>query len=185
MPTVVDKAFADFRTAAQLMEQHGELSLRSTLDDLFRKSILMAAASYFEHRVSKSVYQFSQDRAQADTLLPSLIRNRVISRQYHSWFDWDRNNANTFFSMFGDDFKAYMNALLENYESLGGSIRAFIEIGRDRNRLAHQDYASFTLEKTADEIFRLYQVALPFVELIPHALVECSDGIRSRRAQAG
>ena len=50
------------------------------------------------------------------------------------------------------------------------SIKAFLEVGRERNRLVHQNFASFVLEKTAAEIFELYEHALYFVDLIPTRL---------------
>ena len=65
-------------------------------------------------------------------------------------------------------------------DQLDISVKAFLEIGRERNRLVHQDYGTFTLEKTADEIYKLYQAALTFVEVLParfrHASIKGDDG---------
>jgi hypothetical protein len=47
-----------------------------------------------------------------------------------------------------------------------------MEIGSERNKLAHQNYATFPMEKTLDEVFNLYENALPFVQVIPEALRE-------------
>ena len=47
------------------------------------------------------------------------------------------------------------------------AVSSFVEIGRDRNRLIHQDYGSFLLEKTADEIYDAYTRALIFVDGMP------------------
>ncbi len=41
-------------------------------------------------------------------MIPSLVKNKAVSRQYHTWFDWNANNANAFFNMFGDGFRSHM-----------------------------------------------------------------------------
>ena len=50
------------------------------------------------------------------------------------------------------------------------AIAAFLEVGRERNKLVHQDYASFPFEKTLDEIYDLYRRALGFVENLHNTL---------------
>jgi hypothetical protein len=55
---------------------------------------------------------------------------------------------------------------------LDNAIRAFLELGNLRNQLVHQDYATFPLEKTSDEIYQLYQDALYFVDAFPGCLDE-------------
>ena len=104
-------------------------------------------------------------------MIPTLVKNKAVSRQYHTWFQWDGGNANAFFSMFGEDFRSHMIDIVRNDQNMAKSIAGFLEIGRERNRLVHQDYGSFFLrEKTAEEIFGLYVSAMVFVDFIPKAL---------------
>lgn len=84
-----------------------------------------------------------------------------------------------FFNMFGEDFKAHMAKFLREDRNLTKSIADFIEIGRERNRLVHQDYGSFFLEKTAEEIFGLYVSGMIFVDFVPKALRDFSAKLRS------
>jgi hypothetical protein len=63
-----------------------------------------------------------------------------------------------------------MEARLKNDQALGDAIRAFFELGRERNRLIHQDLGQFVLEKTTEEIFGLYELAARFVEALPDLL---------------
>jgi hypothetical protein len=95
-----------------------------------------------------------------------------VARQYHSWFEWEGNNANKFFSLFGSEFKLAMNKNIKESTTLGSAVRAFLEVGNERNKLVHQDYATFAMEKTLDEIYQLYRDALLFVERLPLALRE-------------
>ena len=119
---------------------------------------------------------FVRQRANGSKLVESFVRNRAIARQYHTWFRWDEKNANQFFGLFGDDFRARMGIRVKDSGDLQSSIRAFLEVGNERNKLVHQDYATFPMEKTLEEIYRLYQRALPFIECLPNALRDC-DGL--------
>jgi len=74
-----------------------------------------------------------------------------------------------------------MKTLVGSSPELERSIRAFLEVGQQRNRLAHQNFASFALEKTSDEIFALYKQALPFVDRIGDELRKCSKNLRAAR----
>lgn len=174
MGAVVEKLHADFKAIVDIMDRNGEVSFRTTLEDSFRKALLLCAASHFEHRITTDVINFCQEVSGKNTLVPSLVKNKAVSRQYHTWFDWGTNNANTFFSLFGDEFRSHMTKHVSENEALATSISAFIELGRERNRLVHQDYGSYSLEKTADEIFALYNSAVAFVDAIPNALREFS-----------
>ena len=71
--------------------------------------------------------------------------------------------------MFGPDFKDYVQKEIKLKE-VESSIQAFIEIGRDRNLQVHQDFGSFTLEKTSQEIYALYTKAIEFVTWFPGAI---------------
>jgi hypothetical protein len=65
-----------------------------------------------------------------------------------------------------------MESEIKNDAQLREAIRAFIELGRTRNQLVHQNFAIFPLEKTAEEIYNLYKNALLFVEGFPSKLRE-------------
>jgi hypothetical protein len=155
------------------MDQYNAVSFRNTLNENFRKTLLLSAASYFEYRITSDVLAFCEEVAQGNSLVPSLVKNKAITRQYHTWFNWDANNANSFFKLFGDNFISHMSSIVSADSNMGKSIANFIEIGRERNRLVHQDFASFSMEKTAEEIFTSYASALMFVDFIPRALRDC------------
>jgi HEPN superfamily RiboL-PSP-like protein len=175
-PTVVDRLHKEFSDLIRVLDLAGEVSLRSVADDIFRKALLMSAASFFERRMTESVLQFVVQVTAEDHVLTWLIRNKVVSRQYHTWFDWEEKNANNFFGLFGVEFREHMKTLVEQDDTLRSSIQAFLEVGRERNRLVHQDFASFSLEKTAEEIYKLYCSACNFVECFPSMIKQFADG---------
>lgn len=175
MGTVVEKLYGEYAAIVTMMDQYNAVSFRNTLNDNFRKALLLCAASHFEFRITSDVVSFCAEVTGGNPMVPSLVKNKAVSRQYHSWFDWDASNANKFFKLFGDGFGLHMIDVIKLDENIAKSIAAFLEIGRDRNRLVHQDYGSFYLEKTAEEIFALYVSAMIFVEFLPKALRDCSS----------
>ncbi len=68
-----------------------------------------------------------------------------------------------------------MTERMKKSDDMQSSVEAFLELGNERNRLVHQNYATFPMEKTLDEIYALYQSAVMFVDDLPAALRDC-DG---------
>jgi hypothetical protein len=168
--TPVDRLYHE---ASAILEQLGadaEVSLQIAAADNLRKALLLAAASYFEHRLCQLVMEFIKEKASGCTLIEQFVRNKAIARQYHTWFKWDDTNANQFFGLFGSEFRAAMADRVKASDELRLSIRAFLDIGNERNRLVHQDYATFPLEKTMDEIYSSYKKAQLFLDSLPLAL---------------
>jgi len=69
-----------------------------------------------------------------------------------------------------------MDVRVKRSEEMRSAVSAFLEVGNERNRLVHQDYVTFPMEKTLDEIYMLYRSALAFVEVVPGALRD-GDGV--------
>ena len=122
--------------------------------------------------MTEAVTSFVDDATKGNVLVAELVRNKAVSRQYHTWFQWEGSNANSFFALFGSGFRDVMKRRLTEDDEHGASVRAFLELGRERNRLVHQDFGTFPLEKTTEEIHALYLRALRFVEAVPGALRE-------------
>lgn len=175
--TVVDKLYQEAKAVLDMLATTAEVSLRIVAEDNLRKSLLLAASSYFERRVCESVLDFVKSRSGGSRLVTSFVNNKAIARQYHTWFKWDENNANQFYGLFGPEFRASMLARIKESEFLREAVRAFLELGNERNKLVHQDYATFYLEKTLDEIYVRFKLALAFVDLLPRALMECDTSL--------
>ena len=123
----------------------------------------MASASYFEKQLADAVVKFVDETAGHPAVL-ALVRTKVVARQYHTWFNWEARNANVFFRLFGETFVRNMQKKVEEDAEVKEGILAFLEIGRERNRLVHEDYGSFSMEKTSEEIYRLHRSAMVFVD---------------------
>jgi hypothetical protein len=49
---------------------------------------------------------------------------------------------------------------------LSKQISSFLEIGAERNKMVHQNFLEYQLEKTFDEIVKLHKEALNFINYI-------------------
>ena len=173
--TIVDALHQEIEDLLGFLDAAREISLRNTVDGNFRKALLLAAASNFEKRLTEGVVAFVQELTSQDHVVAWLVKQRVVVRQYHTWFDWSRPNANRFFSMFGASFSRHVQRIIDDDDGLSSSVEAFMEIGRERNRMVHDDFGSFSLEKTSEEIYKAYRIGSRFVDWVPEALREyCS-----------
>lgn len=176
--TPVDRLYQEASAILQQLGKDTETSLQISAGDNFRKALLLAAASHFETRICSLLLEFVRDRSGNSPLVQSFVKNAAISRKYHTLFAWEETNANKFFALFGPSFKAAMSQQIRDSEELADAIRAFMEIGGERNKLVHQDYASFPLEPDLDEIYLLFKKGLFFVDHLPQALRECDGSIQ-------
>jgi hypothetical protein len=163
--TIIDRLYENNEMLLSYLRENGEYSLLSNEESSFPKVLLLAVASYFEEKVKQILLDFFQE--QTTPPLFHFVKNKAIERQYHTFFNWKAANANQFFGLFGEEFKDFMDAEIKDNDTLNDAIRAFMEIGRTRNALVHENFATFPLQKTAKEIYDLYQQALLFLQMLP------------------
>lgn len=167
--TVIDRLYEENRILLEYLQGQGEISFQSYVDNHFRKTLVLSIASYFEDILKQGIIELAQESMGDENPLFYFLRNKAVERQYHTYFNWEGKTANQFFGLFGSTFKDFMNQDSSGV-SQSDAIRAFLEIGKTRNQLVHQNFVVFPLEKTAEEIYTLYQAALPFVEEFPNKL---------------
>lgn len=175
MPTIIDRLYDDNRALLEYLNKAGEVSLASLVNEGFRKALALSAASYFESLIQDAIVRVVDQCTGGAGGVLEFVKNKAVERQYHTYFDWDRRNANKFFGLFGAGFKEFMTKKIQASADLESSISAFMELGSIRNQLVHQNFAVFPMESTADEIYQLFKKALPFVDTLPNDLSEyCS-----------
>lgn len=171
--TPVDHLNQEYQAIVGFLDQNAQPSLSSDVNRYFKKVIALSSASYFEHRIQEILVQFISGETNNNERAISFFKKKAIGMQYHTYFAWGEKdnpdkpgkNANTFFSLFGDDFKKEVEAEIKASENLEAAVKAFLEIGHLRNILVHSNFAAYNIDnKTTDEIFSLYQRGLPFIE---------------------
>ena len=163
--TPVDRLYYDFTRILERIEAT-DLSLRTSAEEIFQKSLYVAIGSYFEQRVTRHILEFVSESSEANLLVTEFVRNKAIGRQYHTLFGWTDNNANSFFRLFGNEFRTYMADYVRNDPGYAEAAKAFLEIGNVRNEVAHE-FSNVSLNKSSDDIYSRYRDALVFVEQIP------------------
>lgn len=167
---VVDRLHGEFTDLRDFLSATDGVRFLQVVEGYLPRTMLLAAASYFENRLSNEVERLAAEEAGDRHVLTWLIRNKVVHRQYHTWFSWQSRNVNTFLSMFGQDFKDEASKWIAEDENLRRSVLDFLEIGRERNRLVHENFGDAPLEKTTADVYGLYESAKVFVEWFPGAI---------------
>ena len=169
MPSPVDILKRDLDEATeQLLATSPSLVLGLTTN--LSKALLVAGASELESEVQRHLIEFVAEASNDHTRVGEFLKNKAITRQYFTYFEWGGKNANGFFALFGKQFREVAVATVNSEPELAASIRAFLELGELRNRLVHQNFVAFSLEKTPDEIHDLYVSATAFCVRLPDLL---------------
>jgi hypothetical protein len=175
--TPIDKLYDENAQLSNYLLKQGEISFYSNVQFKFQRELIIACASYFETTLIESLEGFFRHHSKTEVVL-YFVQRKAINRQYHTYFQWDAKNANAFFSLFGDDFKNYIQQEVKRDKDFDEAIKAFLELGNSRNHLVHGNFATFTLNKTSDEIYDLYKKSRIFVENFRAKLDEfCSQMI--------
>ncbi len=172
IPTIIDQQYQSGNTLVDYLKSQQQITFYGEAENNFRKTILLSAASFFEKEISETIIEFAKSYTDNNELIISIIKQKAVSRQYHTYFNWDSANASSFFALFGDAFKIRMNNKVKEDENLDKAIKAFLEIGRERNKMVHQNFAEIVIDKTAAEIYELYQTSLYFINTIKVELVK-------------
>lgn len=136
----------------------------------YRKILLLSCASYYETRIVEIIKSFVANK-NTDPMIVSFISSKAISRQYHTYFDWDSKNVNKFLSMFGSDFADAISIEIKNDKILDEQVKSFIIIGSERNKMVHNNFLEYTLNKTFDEIVDLQSKANLFIDYLERKFI--------------
>ncbi|MFD1146090.1 HEPN domain-containing protein [Saccharothrix hoggarensis] len=164
---VIKKTIDEHSELMTFLGQRNELSLLTTVESTLPKVILLSAASDLESRVQGLIVKFFDQTTTSHEFAVSFVKNKAINRQFHTYFDWKGRSANPFFGLFGQKFKERIAAEYVADPLLKPAVTDFCEIGAKRNELVHSNYATYTLNMTASEVFAMYERALYFIERMP------------------
>lgn len=179
--TPIEPFFRVHQDMYKFLVDRKEISFANAAADNFRRSLVLAIASYFEHRVTDLVREVPRKHAMKHPFICALIERKAISRQYHTYFNWEAKNANSFFALFGDEYSGKAEKDVKQSVALGDSIKAFLKLGHTRNQLVHGNYVNFPVDMTTEEIFEMFQSALAFPSYLERTLLASSDGSSAPR----
>ncbi len=161
MATKIDDLIERHEEIRAFLADKNEVSLLDYTDSEFRKVFVLSIASYFEHRIVRAVSDLAASTN--SKRVENLIRAKAISRQYHTYFDWNSNNANKFLGLFGREFRNEVSTEINEDTALKEGCESFLWLGRTRNRLVHENLVNASVENTLQEIRESYARAASFV----------------------
>ncbi len=180
IPPIIDVLYQEFLEIISFLNTSQEPSLCGHTNRSFTKMLALSIGSYFEYEVQQMLIEFVGSKTQNDVRVINFLRKKAIIMQYHTYFNWgekDRidkpgKNANSFFALFGEDFKNSVNDDIKSSPELDESVKAFIELGHIRNILVHSNFAAYSFDnKTTDELYNLYKKAVGFLDYLRHKLL--------------
>jgi len=166
MPTIIDSGLREHKLLTEFLSENNEISFKSNADIVFTKVLILSCASYFEDRIITLISNYCCHITNDNKRISSFIKIKGLDRQYHTLFDWKENNANKFFTHFGDELKTTHKTDIKNSEDLKCFEQDFMFLGRSRNTLVHSNFASFSIEETYEEVYEKFKNALKFVEYL-------------------
>jgi hypothetical protein len=170
----VEAIEAFYQGHAELIEyliKNGEITYASDANDNFRRSLILAVASHFEAEISTIVRALPGHHSKNNPMLVALVDQKAVSRQYHTYFQWDGTNGNSFFALFGLAYRAACVKKVKEDTKFDQSVRAFLSLGSTRNLIVHQNFVEFSVEKTPKDIIEEFRRAQEFVDYVRASLL--------------
>lgn len=149
------------------------VSFLSDYRQQFAKVFVIACASSFE----KKFYSFLPDLLGVNDceLKKSFIQKHALNRKYHTLFGWDKGNANSFFGLFGENFKNIMTQKRREDPSFRDFESAFLILGKYRNEIAHNGIVGYSFDRDIDSVYKLFQDSLAFITIVFNLIDEHSN----------
>ena len=166
----IERQYNDSKELFDYLMGKGEISFATYIDNVYKKVLVLSAASYFESVISKRILQYANEVSGRDKRIVKLIENKVIERQYHTLFDWKAKNTNAFWKLFGEETKEKARSTIDKDEELKSAEQSFIGMGQLRNLLVHENFAEYDVNLTVEEIYSKYRSACSFVLFISTVL---------------
>src|SRR5579871_2758519 len=142
MHSVLKSLVDESAEVRSILSAAGQITLLNSAEDNARKALVLAAASLFEHRITEALLKYAETVSNSDGCVVSLIRNKAIKRQFHTFFDWDQKKIGTFQTLLGESIGGNLKSLCSESPGKEQST-AFLEIGYLRNCLVHKNYAVY------------------------------------------
>lgn len=163
--TRIKALYEEYKELIVFCQENKQISFEMYINNIYKKALLLSAASYFEFTITKIIHDYVAETSQNNMELIAFVDNKTLNRQYHTLFNWKENNANQFFGAFGESLKLSAKNMIKERGLIDAEV-AFMEIGRERNNLVHRNYVEAVVNSTFEEIYEKYLRACQFIEFL-------------------
>lgn len=136
------------------------LSFVSAYRQLHVKVFLVASANSFERCFLKKIPNILG--FDTDSTHETFIQKQALDRKYHTLFSWDKSNANSFFALFGRQFKEHMEIYRKNNYDFKTYEQSFLKLGNYRNLIVHEGITLYSCQLELDECNKLFKESIEF-----------------------
>lgn len=147
----------------------------ASINRAYHKHLLVAAASSLEDIAKHHVPSLFREYGNAR--LAEFIANQVMSRGFHTLFDWKAQSAQGFFSFFGKDCGRAFKATMKKDSELKLQHDAFMNLGSLRNQVVHNDFAGYHIDLTPQEVMEKYRLGRQFIEQFERLIFDFSSSV--------
>jgi hypothetical protein len=170
MSNEIERIYSELTSIKEVITKNGSPSDIVAFEAIAAKSLLLAAASYFEKTVLELILKHAE-KVTNSTAVVSFLDRQALKRKYHFLFDWESTNINKFIRLFGDRFGDFMAPRLAE-ETIKTAVKDFVFIGQTRNELSHNNFSEYSMQMTAEDIKSKFDSALPLVTFLAKSLNE-------------
>lgn len=164
MISPIQNLIDDYQELHKFLISEGKISEAVEINNHYRKILLLSCASYYESQIIYIIQEFVKKHS-TDERIFVFMNNKAIQRQYHTLFDWESSNINKFLGLFGSEFKCKVSKEI-NDNKLQEYVKAFLTIGNERNKMVHENFLEYKMDKTFEEIVELHSKAINFIEYL-------------------
>lgn len=170
---LIERQYKDSEDIREYLMNQKEITFAEYVNGIYTKVLVVSIASYYEKRVIEALICYAQKSVGKDKRLVSLIEKKLANRQYHTFFAWDKKNTNMFWSLFGEEAKKRVRMEIDSNPMLKEAEENFISLGRERNRMVHENFVNFSSNYTKEEIYKMYKSANNFISFLEKFLDPC------------
>jgi hypothetical protein len=161
----IKKSYEDILLFQDKLISMNDLSTWTNFEPIFRKNLLLSCASYYEFFVYKNIERIYKSLSKSKKHLCEFTVNS-LNRRYHTLFDWDNKNTNSFLRMFGEEKKNQVRKIIDSSEDILEGEKLFLEIGNKRNILVHTNYCNATVNISLSDIYSHHISIIKFLNFL-------------------
>lgn len=171
----VERIHEELLSLREIVSGSKSLSDVNAFENLAAKTLLLAAASFFEKSISQTILGCAKQTG-TNEIFANFLEKQALERRFHSMFQWEAPNINRFLALFGTETKKAMENEIKDNELLSSAMSDFIYINSQRNLLVHNNFGAFSLDTAMDDIWRKFSSAKHLSDWLPKKLTEVSSG---------
>lgn len=165
---IIEDQYTQAKALLKYLTDKEEISLLSYAELNLTKNFLLQCTSFHEDELMGILKSFADKST--DKRLSEFVKHSLLDMRYFRIFFTENNNINKFISFFGEDFKETFTKDINGNEALDKGVKSFIGLAKLRE-LIHKNLATFSLDKTIDEVYQMHNETMRFVQYLKETLL--------------